>query len=140
MHTPLISSEAINGSHKTWYEYHAIGVSPVGKTTYQIACREIPDAQTQTTVTPREIVTAAQAGREEISAMLYAENVHQFSCSTGERNKMDFMLVTQEQCSVMAYCANVQLHSRPANIHSERPRSVSLTLQEITACRENLYI
>ena len=34
-------------------------------------------------VTPREIVTTAQTRREEISAMLNAENISQFSCSTG---------------------------------------------------------
>jgi len=72
---PLISSEETDCFHKTWYEYHAIGVYLVGKTTYQSACSEISDAVTQTMVTPREIVTAAKAGREEISAMLSAENV-----------------------------------------------------------------
>lgn len=136
----LTSSEETYCFHKTWYEYHANGVYLVGKTTYQSACSEISDALTQTMVTPREIVTAAKPGREEICAMLYAENVSQFSCSTGVRNQMDFTFVKQEQCSVIAFCASVQLHSRPADIHSESPRSVSIILQETTACREILYI
>jgi len=93
---PLISSKEINCFHKTWYEYHAIGVYLVGKTTYQTACSEISDALTQTMVTPREIVRAGRARWEEISAMLYAENVSQLPCSTAERNQMDFMFVKQE--------------------------------------------
>jgi len=71
---PLINSEGIDCLYKTCYEYHAIGVYLVGKTTHQIACSEISDALTQTMVTPREIVWAARARREEISVMLYAEN------------------------------------------------------------------
>lgn len=137
---PLMSSEETDCFHKAWYEYHAIGMHLVGKTTYQSACIGISDALTQTMVTPREIVTAAKAGREEISVMLYAENVSQFSCSTEKRNQMDFMFVKLEQRSVTAYCAGVQLHSCPANIHSEPPRSVFIILQETTACREILYI
>lgn len=137
---PLISSEEINCFHKTWYEYHAIGVYLVSKTTHQIACSEISDALTHSMVTPREIVTAARARRKEISAMLYAEKVSQLSFSTAERNQMDFMFVKQEQCSVFVYCASAQLHYRPANIHSEPPRSVSIILQETTACCEILYI
>ena len=64
----------------------------------------------------------------------------QFSCCTGERNQLEFMSVKQEQCSVTAYCASVQLHSRPANIYSEPPRSVSIILQETSVCHESLYI
>jgi len=91
-------------------------------------------------VTPREIVRAARARREEISAILYAENVSQLSCSTVVGKQMDFMFVKQEQCSATANCASVQLHSHPANRHSEPPRGVSIILQKTSACREILYI